>query len=650
MIKQLSSTEIFKILSQFSENLQKSETIKDLINEVKSIFKQIYPSHSTCFYMVDRENNKLNLSFFQSSDSPETTDHDFTYPNWIIDNKKPLLISDIKNEKLGLSGINESGSRVFVPVFSNKKVVGVLRLSNQTINAFDSIHIESLNFIGIQIGAVLHALSASETYDVNKSEIEILERDKNRSELLLSVLKQTSLDGVVIINKEGIIIDWNPVSENIFGFKKEEVLGQNLSDSIIPKQHRAAHHKGMDTYNKTGHGPVLGKRIEITAIKKNGEEIPVELSINELVHFGETMFIGFLRDISGRIQNEKRIKAGRQRLVNILQNIGEGVIVADSDEKIIVANPLSERLLGLAESPLLQQLHVIFQHCIEKPELLLNGIKNNEMNQIEINIRENSKIRILNLISTWFADTENYRKGYIITLIDITKEKEAERLKNEFIGNISHEFRTPLTSIIGFAEIMANDPEINQATVSEFSSIIKNEGSKLVDTIENVMLFSKLESGNLKFIREKTSVTQLLEKAISKNSLLLTAKGQTVSFNRPEKEIYFNADSNYLSDAVSKLIDNSIKFSPEKAQLLLTCSVIENELKISLSDPGSGINENDIPFLFDKFYRSETQKRISRGTGLGLPIVKKIVDAHEGQISIQSNKNSGTEITLIFKI
>jgi len=650
MIKQFSTIEIFKVLTIFSENLQSCSTLDELTNEVKNIFEQIYKSDFVEFYMVDIQTNQLKLCYSLGFDDLQKDNHDMSFPEWVVANEKSLLISDVKKSEIKTSEVNQTGSRVYTPIFSNKKCIGAIGLGSKTENYFDLTHVESLNFIGNQIGTVHKSITLQEAKEKSRKIIEILEQDKFRNETILSVLKRTSLDSMVIIERNGIIIDWNPVAEKMFGFSREEVIGENISKTIIPQKHKAAHLKGMENYNNYGLAPVLGKRIEITAIKKSGEEFPVELSINELNHLGEVIFIGFLRDISSRIQFEKRQKTSRDRLVSILQNIGEGVIVADQKQKIIIANPLSEKLMNLTESPVLQQLSSAFEMYDGDRDVLLKSIEGTEMSHQEIVIKGNHAPRILNMTSTRFIDADGISKGYILSLIDITREKEADRLKNEFIGNISHEFRTPLTSIIGFAEIMETDNQISIANVNEFANIIKNEGNRLIDLVENVMLFSKLEGGTIVFNMTKCNLSKLLQKAVSNHHDLLKTKKLKLNFNPNGQEIIFNADADYFIDAISRLIDNAARYSPEHSELNVGYRLTSEGFLVSIGDTGIGMDENEINFLFDKFYRSEKQKRITRGVGLGLPIVKKIIDVHSGTIEVKSTKNAGTEIVLRFKI
>ena len=650
MIKQFTAEETFRVLTRFSENLQACSSLDELTVEVQNIFDILYRTDFVEFYMVDQNSGGLKLCYSSGFDETRNLKPQVSYPEWVIENQKPLLIPDVRNSGIGFYDSLQSGSRIYTPLFSNKKCIGAIGLGSTQENYFGPVHTESLNFIGNQIGSVHQSITLHEAREKNRKTIEILEHDKFKNESILSVLKQTSLDSVVIIEKSGLIIDWNPVAEKMFCYSREEVIGENISNTIIPQKHRSAHLKGMETYNNYGIAPVLGKRIEITAIKKSGEEIPVELSINELNHYGEIIFIGFIRDISTRIQFEKRQKFSRDRLVNILQNLGEGVIVADPNQKIIIANPLSVKLMNLSESPVLQQLDSAFEQYIGDLTVLLNSIIENEQSHQEIVVRGDQHNRILNLTSTRFTDADGISKGLILSLIDITGEKEAERLKNEFIGNISHEFRTPLTSIIGFAEIMENDSEINLSTVNEFAGIIRNEGNRLIDLVENVMLFSKLESGSIKFKLSQCSLFQMLRKAVSNHHELLKTKNLNLVFNPKSSDIEFSADPFYFTDAISRLIDNAAKFSPENSVLNLDFNRSENGFTISIADNGIVIDEKEMPFLFDKFYRSDKQQRVSRGVGLGLPIVKKIIDANSGTSEVNRNRNSGTEIVLRFEI
>ncbi len=161
----------------------------------------------------------------------------------------------------------------------------------------------------------------------------------------LSPILETALDAVVVINQAGLVVGWNGVAEEVFGWTSREADGRTLADLIIPEQHRAAHHLGMARYHATGEAKMLNRRIEVTALRKNGDEFPVELSITVARIGSDEVFIGYLRDISGRRQAEQ---AAREQSA-ILSQLAEGVIVADAGGRLTFVNEAAARLHGVAE-------------------------------------------------------------------------------------------------------------------------------------------------------------------------------------------------------------------------------------------------------------------------------------------------------------
>ncbi len=165
-----------------------------------------------------------------------------------------------------------------------------------------------------------------------------VERRMKESEARLRQIIDSSLDAVVTIDGEGLITDWSRQAERFFGFGREEAIGQLLSELIIPHQHREAHHRGMIHFHKTGEGPVLNKHLEITALRKNGEEFPIELSIAAVKNEDGHFFNGFIRDITNRKVAQSKLHSAQVRLINLITNLQAGILLEDENRKIVLAN------------------------------------------------------------------------------------------------------------------------------------------------------------------------------------------------------------------------------------------------------------------------------------------------------------------------
>ncbi|MGE5680539.1 MAG: ATP-binding protein [Bacillota bacterium] len=226
--------------------------------------------------------------------------------------------------------------------------------------------------------------------------------------------------------------------------------------------------------------------------------------------------------------------------------------------------------------------------------------------------------------------------------------EELNRLKNEFISNISHELRTPLASIVGFSETIISDPEMPKEMVLEFSSIIMNEGKRLAKLINDVLDFAKMEAGEVAVFKAEFDVVQLLNEIIQSFGETASEKGITITADIPVVNISLNADRERIGQVYQHLISNAIKFTNPGGRITIIAENFTKEFEVIVSDTGMGIPEKDLPNIFQKFYKASRPGTQIPGIGIGLGLVKQIVDLHKGLITVQSELNKGT--TFIVKL
>ena len=214
--------------------------------------------------------------------------------------------------------------------------------------------------------------------------------------------------------------------------------------------------------------------------------------------------------------------------------------------------------------------------------------------------------------------------------------EELNRLKSEFISNISHEFRTPLASIIGFSESIESDPDLPPEMKKEFNNVILNEGKRLAKLIKSVLDISKIEDGKISLDRSTVNVVDLVLNVVELNKEFAGRKNIELSFEQPPDEVTLEADKDKLSEVIEALINNAIKFTNEYGRVKIITNNLFREIEIIVSDTGIGIPEKDLPYIFQKFYRVSRPGSEIPGTGVGLVFVKQMVDLHKGLITVQS--------------
>ena len=228
----------------------------------------------------------------------------------------------------------------------------------------------------------------------------------------------------------------------------------------------------------------------------------------------------------------------------------------------------------------------------------------------------------------------------------ITVLEEVNKLKSEFISNVSHELRTPLASIVGFAETILSDPDLPKETVREFSNIILMEGKRLGKLINDVLDFSKLESGEEELQKSLVNIIHLLEESLKSFLDQIKEKNITLSKEYPKHELKINVDNDRLKKVFGNLISNAIKFTNVGGRISVMLQDYGKEIEIVISDTGVGIPEKDLPNLFQKFSKIQQFGTPLGGTGFGLVSVKQIVDLHKGFVKVRSQVDKGTTVII----
>jgi PAS domain S-box-containing protein len=223
---------------------------------------------------------------------------------------------------------------------------------------------------------------------------------------------------------------------------------------------------------------------------------------------------------------------------------------------------------------------------------------------------------------------------------------ELARLKDEFISNVSHELRTPLASIIGYSEAILSDPNMSKEVQTEFTEIILRESKRLANLVNNVLDITKIEGGGIQLDRSNFNIIEILNNIIEKIKPLINKHGLSMSCDIPVDEIIINGDEKKLSQVFEGLLNNAIKFTDSGGRIFVSARSLYKEIEIIISDTGVGIPENDIPNIFQKFYRVSRPGKEIPGTGLGLVFVKQIVDLHKGLITVNSEVNMGTSFVI----
>ncbi len=326
-------------------------------------------------------------------------------------------------------------------------------------------------------------------------------------------------------------------------------------------------------------------------------------------------------------------------------NMGEGLIIIDSEDRVLFANPQAHRLLaweideGLDTPPpsyLPASLRPLLARREEAGEGILAG---------EVQIAGGRPTDVSVSLSP-VRDEQGVPQWWVVVVHDISRLKELDRLKSEFISTVSHELRTPLASIIGFAELLlTRDPGPLTEEQGEFLDIVYRSAETLLDLVNDLLDVSHIESGRFQLQLRPVDLAELAQSAWSGLQPLAEAKGLQARLHLPQSPPLIVGDPHRLAQVINNLLSNAIKFTLEGGQVDVSVAEVEESVQFTVSDTGIGIPTRDMDRLFSRFYRSaESINRAISGTGLGLYIAKSIVESHGGSIGINSQEGQGTTI------
>jgi two-component system phosphate regulon sensor histidine kinase PhoR len=321
-----------------------------------------------------------------------------------------------------------------------------------------------------------------------------------------------------------------------------------------------------------------------------------------------------------------------------------GVIAVDREKKIIFLNKAAEKLFNIREEEVDDKniLEAIHNYKIEE---YIARVLMHKNDSIEDEIRfENNRIYKL-FIRPMYSEVETEKVlGVLLMFEDVTEVRHLERMRQDFVANVSHELKTPLTSIKGFAETLKNGAMENPSMREKFINIIDVEAARIIALTKDLLSLSEIEAQNANMEGNKIFVAEIVREAVE--ILEMSAKEKPVNVNLDiEADLpELKGDPNWFKQITVNLIDNAIKYTPENGDIKVDVRKDDKHLILEIVDTGIGISEEHIDRIFERFYRADkARSRNAGGTGLGLSIVKHIVIAFNGKIDVQSELGKGTK-------
>jgi PAS domain S-box-containing protein len=409
-----------------------------------------------------------------------------------------------------------------------------------------------------------------------KIELEITGSDTFRE------IFQSSAEGILMVNNDGKILLANPVSERMFGYTEGELIGLVL-EKLLPERYRAQHVSHRKSFHEHPAPRRMGVGRDLTAVRKDGVEFPVEVSLSYKVIKGEFLIMAFVIDITERKKAEEALKSSEEQL-------------------LIYAAELEKKVQARTEA--------------------LNKL----VQELEGEVEERKKAE------------EEARKS-------LEKERELNELKTKFVSIASHEFRTPLSTIMSSASLVAQYHEkgdLNKA--DKHINRIKSNVNHLTGILNDFLSLGKLEEGRVEIKKERLQVDEFL-KEIQEELKPSLKEGQQIVVENYSDGKEFITDARILRNILFNLISNASKYSDLNKKIYLEHKQDKKQAIFSVRDEGIGIPEDDTKHMFDRFFRASNATNI-QGTGLGLNIVKRYVGLMGGHVNFVTAYGKGSTFTV----
>jgi PAS domain S-box-containing protein len=520
-----------------------------------------------------------------------------------------------------------------------------------------------------------------------------------REESLLKALIENAIDGVIMIDSMGIIKQLNSAALKLFGYERDELIDRNVN-KLMASPHSEKHDEYIKRYTETGVKHIIGIGREVEGLKKDGSLFPFDLAISELKHNDEHWFVGFIHDLTVIKESERRLKnyasslenhvkkrteelhSSNQRLHEeieqrkkveeallesqelykaIARNFPNGTInVIDTDFNYLFVDGKGLRDRGLDKTALigtsyLDTIEIAFQTEVQEDlDLVLKGdyrvfeIRHGEsyfiLRAVPLHDKSGAVSEIL-LVETNITSQKNAEEEIYRTL---KKEKELNELKSRFVSMASHEFRTPLSTILSSATLIEKyEDTLEHVKRLKHVDRIKSNVNNLNMILEDFISLEKLNDGILQTKKGPVRLVPFIREITDEMEGNLKT-GQKFKLNIEDENIELVTDGHVLKNVMNNLISNASKYSDTGKDITISISNHHSQVQIGVKDQGIGIPVSESHQIFSRFFRASNAGNIS-GTGLGLHIVKKYIELLGARINFESVLGEGTTFIVLFE-
>lgn len=335
------------------------------------------------------------------------------------------------------------------------------------------------------------------------------------------------------------------------------------------------------------------------------------------------------------------LRQEKEQLTSILSSMADGVMTFSSDGSILITNPPAERFLQQWPYDKKRQIYPVPE---ELHRLLEEAMADDEEHTGEISIQGRYYVVI---VSPLYTHDQKSVRGAVAVIRDMTEERRLDKMRSDFVSNVSHELRTPIAMLQGYSEAIIDDVAGSEEEKQEIIKIIYDESLRIGRLVNELLDLARMEAGHITLNIQDVEIGAFVKRITSKFQNIARDNHISLTNNVEDGESFFSLDPDKIEQVLTNLIDNAMRHTAEYGNIKVGKRMLNEGLYLTVEDNGAGIPEEDLPFVFERFYKADKARtRGKAGTGLGLAIAKNIVDAHHGRLSVESKVGKGTRFTI----